>query len=156
MKNRATIWFYILTVLGYAAGIILFASLIFIPVGIYLIAGAITYYKLARVSDNELYYYANLLKNWSIFFSIFLFPLGLISIIPFKLASSNNIKVSSFDEKTENQRESGSKNADEKQTEQVIVSQEAMEKFMEIKKYHDNGLITDAEFERAKESIFKK
>ena len=159
MKNKASIWFYILTVLGYAAGIILCASLVFIPIGIYLIAGAITYYKLARLGDNELYYYSKILKGWAIFFSIVLFPIGLISIIPFKLITSNNIKVTSSAENQSSNHQATEVNKpesnQEKEPEQVVVSEEAMAKFLELKKFHDDGLITDAEFERARDSIFK-
>ena len=153
MKNRASFWLYLLAVLCGACGIILCFTFILIPIGIYLIAGCTFYKNLASVTDADLSLYVKPLSYWAIFVSIVMFPIGLISLIPFSFARSNNIKVTSVKEDFESQPE---QNNESGEAEQVVVSEEEMQKFLEIKKYHEQGIISDEEFERAKSVIFKK
>lgn len=163
MKNKATIWLYISMVLGYIWGCALILSLIFLPLGIYAISGANLYHDCTQVTDSELYCVSKRLTNWAIFFSIIFFPFGLLTIIPAYIASNNKIKVVSNDSdefdansymanvvKENEANYSGSASP----VEQRVVSAEDMEKFEELKKYKEQGLITEEEFQRAKHEIF--
>ena len=153
MKNRATFWLYLLAVLCGAFGIILCFTFILIPIGIYLIAGCSFYKSLANVTEADLSLYVKTLSYWSIFVSIVMFPIGLISLIPYFLAKSNNVKITNAKEEFESQPETQSQSGE---AEQIVVSEEEMQKFLEIKKYHEQGIISDEEFEKAKSVIFKK
>jgi len=173
MKNRTSVWAYILVFLGYFYGTMFCLTLFLIPLGIYIFSGAIFYQRIAALDDVQLLYYKDALRNWAIFYSIILFPIGLLSIIPYKIATSNNIRVTSTEQSDFSQESKQSTAADvvdlssepvennnssnlNAEAEQVVVSEENMQKFLQLKKYHDDGLITDGEYERAKDAIFGK
>lgn len=166
MKNKATFWLYILIGLGYAWGVILIASLVFMPIGIYFISGAMFYRACLKLTDSELYCVAKKLKYWAIFFGIAMFPLGLLAFIPSLISTSNNIKVSTpgfdatdymarvVDENASNTVAQNNNTISEMAEQKVLTPQE-MEKFEELKRYKEQGLITDEEFDRAKNELFK-
>lgn len=105
------------------------------------------------------------------------FPLGLISIIVYAVATSNHISVETptddaaytvtdADEQqtgfngsaAQGQNTSGTSTDGVTQAatqpHQVVLTEEALEKFEEIKEYRNQGLITEAEFNRAKKDLF--
>ncbi len=162
MKNKANFWLNLMIVLAFIYGGIAIASLVFIPIGIYTIYGALYYSTCTKLTDSELYTQKNRLKNWAIYFSIFMFPLGLFSIVIYNIASDNKISVESSEDYTytkpnaeTNNNEEEHKNYTQSEATQKVISQEDMEKFEQLKRYKEQGIITDAEFEKAKKEIFE-
>lgn len=160
MKNKANFWLNLMIVLAFIYGGVAIASLVFIPIGIYSIYGAMYYSSCTKLTDSELYTQKNRLKNWAIYFSIFMFPLGLFSIVIAKIAGDNKVSVEPSGEPnytfTETQvNEEVQKNYTNSETTQKVISEEDMEKFEQLKRYKEQGIITDAEFERAKKEIFE-
>lgn len=177
MKNKASIWAYIMVGVAWLFGVIYIASLVFLPVGIYCISGASLYLAAAKLTDSEVYALKKRLGYYAIFFSIVAFPLGLISIIVYAVATSNHISVETptddaaytvtdVDEQqtgfngsaTQGQNISGASTDGATQAatqpHQVVLTEEALEKFEELKEYRNQGLITEAEFNRAKKDLF--
>lgn len=179
MKNKASIWAYIMVGVAWLFGVIYIASLVFLPVGIYCISGACLYLAAAKLTDSEVYALKKRLGYYAIFFSIVAFPLGLISIIVYAVATSNHISVETptgdasytvIDADIQSQQagytggatqgqntsSAGTDGATQTATEpyQVVLTEEALEKFEELKEYRNQGLITEAEFNRAKKDLF--
>ena len=177
MKNKASIWAYIMVGVAWFFGVIYIASLVFLPVGIYCISGANLYLAAAKLTDSEVYALKKRLGYYAIFFSIVAFPLGLISIIVYSVATSNHISVETptddasyavtdADEQQtdfngsatqgQNTNDAGTDGATQAATQpyQVVLTEEALEKFEELKEYRNQGLITEAEFNRAKKDLF--
>lgn len=177
MKNKASIWAYIMVGVAWLFGVIYIASLVFLPVGIYCISGASLYLAAAKLTDGEVYALKKRLGYYAIFFSIVAFPLGLISIIVYAVATSNHISVETptddaaytvtdadeqqtgfNDSAAQGQNTSGAEaeGATQAATQphQVVLTEEAFEKFEELKEYRNQGLITEAEFNRAKKDLF--
>lgn len=177
MKNKASIWAYIMVGVAWLFGVIYIASLVFLPVGIYCISGASLYLAATKLTDSEVYALKKRLGYYAIFFSIVAFPLGLISIIVYAVATSNHISVETptddaaytvtdVDEQQtgfngsaaqgQNTSGAGAEGATQAATQphQVVLTEEALEKFEELKEYRNQGLITEAEFNRAKKDLF--
>lgn len=177
MKNKASIWAYIMVGVAWLFGVIYIVSLVFLPVGIYCISGASLYLAAAKLTDSEVYALKKRLGYYAIFFSIVAFPLGLISIIVYAVATSNHISVETptddaaytvtdADEQQtgfngsaaqgQNTSGAGAEGATQAATQphQVVLTEEALEKFEELKEYRNQGLITEAEFNRAKKDLF--
>lgn len=177
MKNKASIWAYIMVGVAWLFGVIYIVSLVFLPVGIYCISGASLYLAAAKLTDSEVYALKKRLGYYAIFFSIVAFPLGLISIIVYVVATSNHISVETptddaaytvtdVDEQqtgfngsaAQGQNTSGTSTDGATQAatqpHQVVLTEEALEKFEELKEYRNQGLITEAEFNRAKKDLF--
>ncbi len=177
MKNKASIWAYIMVGVAWLFGVIYIASLVFLPVGIYCISGASLYLAAAKLTDSEVYALKKRLGYYAIFFSIVAFPLGLISIIVYAVATSNHISVETpmddaadtvtdadkqqtgfNDSAAQGQNTSGTSTDGATQAatqpHQVVLTEEALEKFEELKEYRNQGLITEAEFNRAKKDLF--
>ena len=179
MKNKASIWAYIMVGVAWLFGVIYIASLVFLPVGIYCISGASLYLAAVKLTDSEVYALKKRLGYYAIFFSIVAFPLGLISIIVYAVATSNHISVETptddasytvtdadiqsqqagfngsavQDQNTSGAEAEGATQA-VTQPHQVVLTEEALEKFEELKEYRNQGLITEAEFNRAKKDLF--
>lgn len=179
MKNKASIWAYIMVGVAWLFGVIYIASLVFLPVGIYCISGASLYLAAVKLTDSEVYALKKRLGYYAIFFSIVAFPLGLISIIVYAVATSNHISVetptddasytvtdadfqsqqagfngsAAQDQNTSGAEAEGATQA-VTQPHQVVLTEEALEKFEELKEYRNQGLITEAEFNRAKKDLF--
>ena len=177
MKNKASICAYIMVGVAWLFGVIYIASLVFLPVGIYCISGASLYLAAVKLTDSEVYALKKRLGYYAIFFSIVAFPLGLISIIVYAVATSNHISVetptddaaytvtgadeqqtgfngsAAQDQNTSGAEAEGATQA-VTQPHQVVLTEEALEKFEELKEYRNQGLITEAEFNRAKKDLF--
>ena len=162
MKNKASIWCYISGVISYIVGVVLCLSLIFIPIGIYAIIYGINYFRIAKITDSELVIVKPNLISAAIFISILAFPIGLISIIPAIMAGSNNVKVSeaSSSRVEPEQGETVVAQVDSVETldeeEPVTMSNEDLAKLEKLAKFKEQGLITEAEFNDAKEKLIKK
>ncbi|MBQ7579331.1 MAG: SHOCT domain-containing protein [Clostridia bacterium] len=156
MKNSAVVIEYILEILGYIEGLVLCLSLVFLPLGIYVIYGANYYLMATRLTDSEIGIVRNHLINYGIFFSIILFPIGLLSLLIVPLCASHNISVENTKNDTdENFSEKTRETTEPVETTQRVVTEEELEKLNELKKYKEQGIITEEEYEQAKQSLLE-
>lgn len=136
-------------------------SLVFIPIGIYcFVAGRRFSYKADHMMDN----YAidqKTMRNYAIFASIVCFPLGLLSLIAYFRIYGNNVKVETAKViKTElNEEQRLHEDADfipeEIQEEsKVETEEEKIEKLEKLRKFKEKGIITEDEFEMARQQMF--
>ncbi len=139
-------------------------SLVFIPVAIYAFsAGKLFSYKADHLLDN---FAADkkLMKGYTIFISIACFPLGLISLLAYARLYGNNVKVETNEELKVAETEAV-ENLEETQVQEkseVIVDEvqeteeEKMEKLEKLKRFKEKQIISEEEYEMAKEQIFGK
>jgi hypothetical protein len=144
-------------------------SLVFIPVGIYcFVAGRLFSHKADHLLDN---YVSDkkTMKAYTIFASIACFPFGCLSIIAYFGIYGNNVKVEKsevinfniFDapetEETENSNQEPVEEVEEKvEDAKEETEEEKMEKLEKLRKFKEKNIITEEEFEMAKEQIFGK
>lgn len=158
-KNR--ILLNILSVICFIFGAFYIFSLVFIPIGIYcFVAGRMFSYKADHLLDN---YAADkkTMKNFAWFVSIVCFPFGLLSVIVYFGLYGNNVKVDTLEhQKLETVNENSSENiANEeavKQEEKQETEEEKLEKLEKLKNFRDKNIISEEEFEMAKEQILGK
>ena len=144
-------------------------SLVFIPVGIYcFVAGKLFSHKADHLLDNYVVDKKNM-KAYTIFVSIACFPFGLLSVIAYLGIYGNNVKVEKSEyvnfnisdiPETEDVLE---EIKDEEQVEDVKeevvfeeTEEEKMEKLEKLRKFKEKKIITEEEFEMAKEQILGK
>ena len=151
-------------------------SLVFIPIGVYcFIAGRRFSYKAEHVYDTMKLSNLNF-KRYVIFVSIFCFPLGLLSIIPYLVLSSNNVVVTDTNglhlqeedkkikivETKESVVEKDDLNKEvqvaevEAQKDEELTDAEKYAKYEKLKNFKDKGIITEEELELAREQLFGK
>jgi biopolymer transport protein ExbB/TolQ len=101
------------------------------------------------------------MRNYSIFVSIVCFPLGLLSLIEYFRIYGNNIKVETTKviktELNEEQRlhEDADFIPDEKQEEiKEETEEEKLEKLEKLRNFKEKGIITEEEFEMARQQMF--
>lgn len=165
--KASKVLFNISAVICFIIGALYTFTLVFIPVGVYcFIASRRFAFKADHLFED--YSISNkTLKNWVIFASIACFPLGLISIIPYMLMTSNNVKVSGTNikltEDTSNVdfkpelEEKTEEKAEEKVEESVEETyEEKVEKFKKLENFKEKGIITEEELEMAREQLFGK
>ena len=152
MKNKAVVLEYMLAILGYIEGIALCLSLVFLPLGIYAIYGAKLFLSATKLTDSEIGIIRNNLTNYAILFSIILFPIGLLSLLIVPICASHNIKVETTGEAY---KQTIDVEPEPQEATQRVISEEELKKLEELKAYRDKGIITEDEFIRAKQSLFK-
>jgi len=143
-------------------------TLVFIPVGIYcFIAGKLFSYKADHLLDNVTLNKKNML-GYTIFVSIACFPFGLLIIIAYFKLYGNNVKVENFEyQKVESESNPGELKKDEtedanKESEKVDnvtpeeTEEEKLEKLEKLKKFREKNIISEEEFEMAKQQMFDK
>lgn len=164
MKNKASLWCYITGVINYIAGIIYCFSLIFIPIGIYSIIYGMKYFRVAKLTDSELSMARPFLFGPTIGSCIFAFPIGLISLVVYFMAGANNVKVvstsSAFREEPA-EGETVKVNVDtvtiQKETDKSDeLNGEDLEKLEKLANFKKQGLLTDEEYEQAKNQLINK
>lgn len=152
-------------------------TLVFIPIGVYcFLAGKNFSYK-AEHQDDVMRFDNKQFKRYMIFTCIFVFPFGLLSIIPYISLATNNITITTMEsqnqsERTENSdgtttlkfsftnnessnsQESSSENNNETRIEET--EEEKIEKFKKLENFKEKGFITEEELEQAREQIFGK
>lgn len=161
----------ILSVVCFIYGALYIFSLVFIPIGIYcFLAGRRFSYK-AEHPDDTNYMSNKIFRNYVIFVSIFCLPFGLLSIIPYIYFTGHNIKITnsetevapdSTEQYTVSSVESKTEEGDGK--DEVVkvdayvptTESEKQEKFETLKRFHEKGIITDDEFEMAKQELYGK
>lgn len=162
----------IVSVICFIFGAVYIFSLVFIPIGIYcFVAGKLFSHKADHLLDN-FYSDKNTMKAYTIFVSIACFPLGCLSIIAYFGIYGNNVKVENqevvkfeysetteksddveTDEVFENKDDSDEKSEDVKNEES---EEEKLEKLEKLRKFKDKNIISEEEFEMAKEQILGK
>lgn len=142
-------------------------SLVFIPIGIYCyIAGKRFNYKADHLEDT-MFIRKETFRNYVIFVSIFCFPFGLLSIIPYILLVSNRVKVSDakqtkievVKESVNDEVQKNNKTQEENIATESKISEtesEKLEKFKKLQNFKEKGLITEEELEQAREQLFGK
>ncbi len=136
-------------------------SLVFIPVGIYCFsAGKLFSQKADHLLDN---YVADkkLMRAYTIFVSIVCFPLGLLSVIAYFGVYGNNVKVQTTESVKIETVEESAEEVEEETAEEVEESkeeteEEKLEKLEKLRKFKDKNIISEEEFEMAKEQMFGK
>ena len=157
--------FNLSAVICFIFGALYVFTLVFIPLGIYCFITAKRFvYKAENLIDFNVLP-NNILRNYVIFASIACFPLGLISIIPYLMISSNNIKVETTEKTALSEPIVVDFEEENKETEQKVeeveihteqTDEEKMAKFEKLKKFHEKGIVTDDELEMAREQLFGK
>ena len=141
-------------------------SLVFIPIGVYcFVAGKKFSYKADHLLDN----YAvdkKTMMAYSIFVSIACFPFGLLALIAYFGIYNNNVKVENTEsikintveesESAEKVDEEKSDTTQDKEQEKEETEEEKLEKLEKLRNFKEKGIITEEEFEMAKEQMFGK
>lgn len=141
-------------------------TLVFIPIGIYVfLAGKNFAYK-AEHQDDTMRLDNKTFKRYMIFTCIFVFPFGLLSIIPYIRLTSNNITISTVkvSDESSNENPSMPSNPSSEETESasngenshIETEEEKQEKFQKLQNFKEKGYITEEELEQAREQIFGK
>lgn len=164
-KNKVLL--NIVSVFCFIYGAIYIFSLVFIPIGVYCFAAGKKFsYKAEHLLDN----YAvdkKLMKGYTIFTSIACFPFGLLSIIAYLGIYGNNVKVEGFQyqkitevEKPNDKTETVNSEPENQQADEQVnheeTTEEKMEKLEKLRNFRDKNIISEEEFEMAKEQIFGK
>ena len=157
--KRCNIIFNILTVVAYFYGVLLCATLVLIPLGVYAVISAHRYSDYVGYSQFQLNQNKQNIKKWIIFGCVLYFPVGLIGLLC--LSTINNNVVVEDAQQPEQPVASAQQyeNKEEMQTVEVQIhtpetESEKAEKLEKLERFKQNGLITDAEFEQAKAELY--
>lgn len=155
MKSSKVI-FHILTVIAYFYGVLLCATMILLPLGIYAIISAERFALFAELSPYQMLQNKQNIKKWVTFGCILYFPIGLIGLIPLKNIN-NNVVVEEPAAQETNQEEKTEE--EPKETVEVEIhtpetDAEKAEKLEKLERFRQNGLITQEEFEQAKQDLY--
>ena len=163
--KKAKVTLNILAVISFIFGALYCFSLVFIPVGVYCFsAGKLFSYKADHLMDS---YTADkkTLTRYFIFVAIVCFPLGLLSGLAYLFLFGNNVKIEQFNyvkitdvSPEEKQEEKQPEVKEEKQEESVQEEseEEKLEKLEKLRNFKEKGIISEEEFEMAKEQMFGK
>lgn len=171
MKKANKILLNIVSVICFIYGALYIFSLVFIPIGIYcFVAGKLFSHKADHLLDN----YSidkKAMKAYTIFTSIFCFPFGLLVIIPYFGLYGNNVKINEFEytkitevenpnnvtvEDVHEESKTETKNDTVSVEEHQETEEEKLEKLEKLKNFRDKNIISEEEFEMAKEQMFGK
>lgn len=137
-------------------------SLVFIPIGIYCFAaGKFFSSKADHLLDN---FVADkkTMKSYVIFVSIACFLFGLLSVIAYFGIYGNNVKVQPAEsvkfETVEDSEDVKTEEVAKEQIEEVKEEseEEKLEKLEKLRKFKEKNIISEEEFEMAKEQMFGK
>ena len=139
-----------MAVIAYFYGIILVATLVLLPLGIYSVIAAHRYSRYSEMNQVELAMNKQIIKAWVIFGCVLYFPVGLISLIAY-FGMSNNVVVNNVETKEPEQ-----KNDTEPVEVEIDIPKtqaEKQEKLAKLKRFKENGLITEEEYNSAKSQL---
>ena len=141
-------------------GAVYIFSLVFIPVGIYcFVAGKKFSYKADHMLEN----YSVDKKTmcaYSIFASVACFPFGLLSLLAYfgiynnnvKIETAETVKIETIDEPNETMSD---KNEDVvEETKKEETEEDKLEKLEKLRNFKEKGIITEEEFEMARQQMF--
>jgi len=137
--NRNSSWFMASKIIGLVFGILFCITIIGAIAGVPLIIGALFFGKCQNMTNEDVLANRNTIMVWGIIFTIIMFPLGAIALVPmFNLEG----QIDNFAGNTQHPKTDDS--YDEK-----------IRKVEKLHKMKADGLITEGEFEAAKEEILK-
>lgn len=159
----------ILSVISFIFGALYCFSLVFIPIGVYCFAaGKLFSYKADHLMDNFSSDKKTMVRYF-IFVAIACFPLGLLSILAYSFLYGNNVKVANFNyikinDISEEERNAKKEELEKEESEhakveepvQVESEEEKLEKLEKLKNFKEKGIISEEEFEMAKQQMFGK
>lgn len=153
MKKCQTI-FNILTVIAYFYGVLLCATMVLIPLGVYSIIAAHRYSDFAEYNQYQMSINKQRIKNWIIFGCVLYIPFGLIGLICLGYVD-NNVVVENVTT-TESTVDSV---VQDKPVVDVEIhtpqsDNEKAEKLEKLKRFKGNGLITEEEYQQAKNDLY--
>ena len=166
--KKTKITLNILAVISFIFGALYCFSLVFIPVGVYCFAaGKLFAYKADHMMDS---YSADkkTLTRYFIFVAIACFPLGLLSGLAYMFLYGNNVKVQEFnyvkitdvapEEKQQEAKVEETEIKEEVKEEPVQeeTEEEKLEKLKKLENFKEKGIISEEEFEMAKQQTFGK
>ena len=173
--KKAKVTLNILAVISFLFGALYCFTLVFIPIGVYCFtAGKLFSYKAEHMLDS---YTADkkTLTRYFIFVAIACFPLGLVSGLAYLFLYGNNVKVeelnyikitdvspeekqASTEAETEVKEEVKEESKEEPKEEkpQEETEEEKLEKLAKLENFKKKGIISEEEFEMAKEQMFGK
>lgn len=152
MKKNYII-FNILTVVAYFYGVLLCATLVLLPLGVYAVISAHRYSEFADFTAGQVVQNKKRMQNWIIFGCVLYFPIGLIGLMCL------NVKP---EDVTVEEPKQEAEQPTEPQTEQPTVeveihnpttTAEKEEKLEKLLRFKEKGLITEEEFEQAKQQL---
>lgn len=167
-KNKVLL--NILSVICFIYGALYVFSLVFIPVGIYCFsAGKKFSYKAEHLLDN-FSVDKKIMKGYSIFVSIACFPFGLLSIIAYLGVYGNNVKIETTEFIKANSEDVKSEQTENIKTDDIAVDSqdkndnsqseetesEKLEKLEKLRNFRDKNIITEEEYEMARDQILGK
>ncbi len=148
----------IMSVVCFIYGAFYVFSLVFIPIGIYCFIAGRTFSFKAEHTDDMFTVNNKVFRNYVIFTSIFCLPFGLLSIIPYLLLTSNNVRVNMEYKPNDNATSQAEYENENKVVEAEISQDESLEdrkeKYNKLKAFNEKGLITDEELEDARKRLF--
>lgn len=153
MKKCQTI-FNILTVIAYFYGVLLCATMVLIPIGVYSIIAAHRYSDFADYNQYQMSINKRNIKNWIIFGCILYIPFGLIGLSCLSYVD-NNVSV----EDVNTTQGTVDSEIEAKPVVDVEIhtpqsDNEKAEKLEKLKRFKENGLITEAEYQQAKNDLY--
>ena len=154
----------IVSVICFIFGACYIFSLVFIPIGIYCFAaGKLFSHKAEHLLDN---FAADkkTMKSYTIFVSLVCFPLGLLSVFAYLGIYGNNVKVQKAEsvkiEEVKDSMEYIFEDYNEVEDKEGLVKEESevekLEKLEKLRRFKEKNIITEEEFEMAKEQMFGK
>lgn len=158
--KKCNIIFNILTVIAYFYGILLCATLILIPVGVYAVISAHRYSDFANYTPFQLSQNKKKIKNWITFGCVLYFPLGLIGLLCLPQINNNIVVEDTEPQPAQTtQEQSTTQQTEPEKTVEVEIhtpetEAEKNEKLAKLERFKQNGLITEAEFEQAKAELY--
>ena len=163
MVNKASLWCYISAVVSYIAGVVYCLSLLFIPIGIYCVIYGNRFMQVAKLSDSQLCMAKPALFVPAIVICIFAFPIGLITLVPYFLAGANEVKVSDgsqpnnppVGETVKADVDMVTIKSDDTNKNKDLTNEE-LEKLEKLASFKNQGLLTDEEYNQAKDQIINK
>lgn len=146
MKRDNYAFLLISGIFGMITGIACCITIFGVIIGIPLIIGASKYLAWAKISDEELYAEKEQLMVWGIVFTILMFPIGAIALIP--PLTMDKYKTTTTTDK--------SNQGEYKPTETTDTKRTKLDRLTELSSLKEQGLIDEKDFEIAKTKILSE
>lgn len=155
--KKTKIIFNILTVFAYFYALLFCATMVLIPLGIYGIIAAHRFSDFAEYTPFQLSQNKTRITNWIIFGCFGIFPFGLLGLLCLS-DLNNNIDVQSAENDKNSETESQQNSTEHEKVEVEIHTpqseSEKAEKLAKLKRFKENGLITEEEYQQAKNDLY--
>lgn len=146
MKNKNYAFLLISGILGMITGILACLTIFGAIIGIPLIIGASKYLAWAKVSDEELAVEKDNLMLWGVVFTVLMFPVGAIALIP----------PLTMDKDKANTTVQADSNKEYQPTQTTDDKKSKLDRLSELSTLKEQGLIDERDFEIAKKKILSE